>query len=153
MALSKPTTTDFKDYFDREFPYIPTGGVPTGGSELDYVRDKDIVKASDIVKEEIRESLFSNQNDFNRGYLLLTAHYLIMNIRGAGLGLAGGEFEWINGSKSVGSVSNSVAIPDKVMRDPYSQGLSKTFPGGQYLIMIYPRTQSSVMWVAGGVKT
>ena len=71
-AYSNPTVQDFKDYFNRDFPY---------GTTTDTIMDSDISKAELLAFIAINPCLFQSQEIYNIGFLLLSAHSLVMNIR------------------------------------------------------------------------
>ena len=139
--FTNPTVEDFKSYFARDFPY--------SNNCDDGILDSDIQKALDQVAYKINDSLFCDQTEYNIGYFLLSAHYLCMNIRASSQGL-GSNFEWLLGSKSVGSISVSQSIPSSILEDPILAYYSSTGYGAEYLIMIYPKIMGTIFAVEGG---
>lgn len=129
MAYTKPSVADFKAYFNRDFPY---------GATLADVQDTDITKALFDAGFSFNSALFSAQDQYTLGYLLLSAHYLVLNLRASSQGIQG-QYSWLVTSKSVGSVSEGLAIPEKIMANPYFAMLSKTPYGAKYLELILPR--------------
>jgi len=125
-----PTITDFKNYFVRDFPF--------GTDITANVLDADIARAISETELTINEDLFVSQNDFNTGFLLLTAHNLVMNIRASSQGLSGNA-EWLTTSRSVGSVSVSEQVPSTILENPVFAMLAKTNYGAKYLMIVYPR--------------
>jgi hypothetical protein len=130
-----PSIPDFKAYFSRDFPYSDD---PKSG-----VTDADISKAYGQARQNLNESLFANQEMFSQGFLLIAAHYLVIDLRMASQGI-NGQFSWIESSKSVGSVSQSFSVPDSIMRNPYLAMLSKTNYGAKYLELILPQLYGNV---------
>ena len=140
MAFVKPTVGDFKTYFFRDFPYNldPNLGVT----------DLDITKAMGEADMIINDQLVGTQEDYNKIYLLLTAHYLVMDLRMAGQGI-NGNYSWITSSKSVGSVSEGYAIPNIFLDNPLLSMLAKTNYGAKYLNLIYTNFIGSMFTVGG----
>lgn len=129
MAYVYPDATDFKDYFTRDFPY---------GSDSATVMDSDIEKAIGEAKFNFNSGLFSSQENFTIGFLYLTAHYLVTDLRNSSQGI-NGAYTWLESSKSVGSVSQSFSIPERILADPYLSMLSKTNYGAKYISLILPQ--------------
>lgn len=140
MAYTEPTVDDFKEKFARDFPF---------GSTDTTVMDDDVQRAITDASTEINEDLYETQAQFTNGFLLLSAHFLVMNLRASSQGLAG-SFNWLTGSKGVGSVSESFVIPDAIQNNPYLAMLSKTSYGAQYLMRIIPQLAGPFGSVAGG---
>lgn len=140
MAYLHPTIPDFKAYFARDFPYTDN---PTTG-----VTDADINKAYGQTNFNINPNLFISQANFQIAYLLLAAHYLVTDLRMSSQGL-NGQYNWIETSKSVGSVSQSFAVPQKIQDNPYFAQLARTNYGAKYLELIMPLLAGQVGFVAG----
>ncbi len=122
--------------------YLPTANVIiTGGagddSDLTRVRDDDILQAQADASFNVNECLFDGQAAWNRAFNYLTAHYLVEKLLAAGEGLAS-QYNWLTGSKSVGDVSESFVIPDRIKADPLLASFSKTRYGAIYLSIISP---------------
>lgn len=128
MAYTQPTVTDFKAYFTRDFPY---------GTTNDTVLNSDITKAMGEANFSFNEALFSSQTNYTIGFLYLTAHYLVIDLRNSSQGLAG-TYAWLETSKSVGSVSQGFSIPQQILDHPILAMLSKTPYGAKYLELISP---------------
>lgn len=134
-----PSVQDFKDKFYRDFPY---------GDTLATVQDRDIQSAYDDVDLYMNPGLFCDQSHYTQGYLLLAAHFLVTNLRNSTQGIAG-QYEWLVGSKAVGSVSESLQIPQRIMDNPSMAMLTKTSYGAKYLFLILPNLVGPAMIVAG----
>lgn len=130
MPYTIPTIAEFKTYFDRDFPY----GLDTDPKK---VRDKDIQQALDQTPIAFADGLMVSQSMFTICYMLLTAHFLCENIRSAASG-AYGQFSWLQQSKSAGDVSESFAIPQKILNSPFLSALATTKYGARYLAFISP---------------
>lgn len=139
--FTNPTIAEFKAFFVRDFPY---------GSDPDQnVIDGDLDRASLQASFNINPSIFETQTEYTLAFNLLMAHYLVMNLRTSSQGLSG-KFEWLTASKSVGSVSISEAIPQKILDNPLFSVYASTGYGVQYLLMVYPRALGAVYTISGG---
>lgn len=139
MPYSTPTVTDFKNYFFRDFPY---------GSTLDTVTDQDISNALQMCDINFNPNFWASQATFTIGYLLLTAHFMVMSLRASSQGISG-QYSWLENSKSVGSVSDSFQIPQRILDNPELAMLSKTNYGARYLFLILPQLTGQVFSVCG----
>lgn len=102
------------------------------------VTDYDIAKAlRAAIQFNMSQAIWGSQAAFTYAYCLLTAHYLCENAIASGAGL-GGQSEWVRNSKTVGDVTDSFNIPDRVMRSPFLSKISKTTYGSQFLELISP---------------
>lgn len=142
MSYTNPSVSDFKARFARDFPF---------GSAMSQVMDSDITNAFADAEVNLNPELWENQANYTTGYLLLSAHFLVTNIRASSQGI-NGNFEWLVSSKGVGSVSESFSIPDRVMKNPYLAMLSKTNYGAKYLMMILPQLTGQVFITAGSTQ-
>lgn len=136
-----PTLSDFKAYFNRDFPY--------GNADLTTVNDVDIGKALSAQQNTINPFLFNTQNIYFQGALLLAAHYLVQNLRASSQGIAG-KFDWLTSAKSVSAVSSSFAIPDRLLENPELAMLVSTSYGTQFLYLILPLLTGQMFSVQGG---
>lgn len=140
MAYVQPTIQDFKDYFYRDFPY---------GTDIDTsVVDADITKAFGQTDVNMNQDLFSDQSSYTICYLLLAAHYLVVDLRMSSQGI-NGQYSFLEQSKTVGSVSQSFGIPQRILDDPYFSMLSKTNYGAKYLQLVIPQMAGQI-WVNYG---
>lgn len=150
MNFSQPGIGGFKSRFDRDFPYEPAQ-MDMESDNMEYVRDTDISRAINSASFHINHGLFEDQSNFTEAFLLLSAHYLVMNLRAGAQGIRGG-FAWLESSKSVGSVSTGVHIPPRIANNPRYSALCGTSYGGQYLMMIYPLLTGAVFSASGGTR-
>lgn len=140
MAYTYPTVNDFKNYFVRDFPY---------GTDINTsVLDQDISKAQDEAKFNFNAGFASSQEKFTILFNYLTAHYLVMDLRAASQGIAG-KFTWLTSSKGVGSVSESFAIPDRILANPELSYYTETNYGAKYLSLILPQLSGQMFSVCG----
>ncbi len=140
MAYENPSVADFKEYFYRDFPY--------GTDPATDILDQDIAKAFGQTNVNINQALYADQGSYNISYFLLAAHYLVVDIQMASQGI-NGQFNFVEQSKSVGSVSQSFAIPQRILDDPYFSMLSKTNYGAKFLQLLLPQLAGQ-MWIAHG---
>lgn len=143
MFYTNPTVADFKAYYFRDFPY--------GTNISTSVTDADINKAFGQANINISQELFATQETYNIGYLLLAAHYLVVDLRMSSQGI-NGQYSFLEQSKSVGSVSQSFAIPQRILDDPYFSMLSRTNYGAKYLEIIIPQLAGNVFVVYGSTR-
>ena len=137
--MNKPTISDFKAHFFRDFPY---------GTSLDTIQDADIIKAMLEADTGINAGLFTSQASYTLGYLYLTAHYLVMDLRASSQGISG-SYSWLTASKGVGSVNESFSIPQWILEHPVLAMFSKTNYGAKYLCMVIPMLAGQVYAVGG----
>lgn len=140
MAFTNPTIGDFKSFFVRDFPY--------GTDPSTSILDQDIANAYIETNVNMPQNLWADQAAYNLGYLLLSAHFLVTNIQASSQGIAG-QFNWNQTSKSVGSVSESFEIPQRIKDNPEFAWLTKTNYGARYLMLILPQLAGQ-MWNAFG---
>jgi hypothetical protein len=143
VAYTNPSVADFKAYFNRDFPY--------GTDVATSVLDADIAKAFQMTNVNLNPDLWDDQSSYTIGYQLLSAHYLVMNIQTSSQGIAG-SFNFLEQSKSVGSVSQGFAIPQRIMDNPYLSMLSKTSYGAADLQLLLPRMVGQSLTVAEMTK-
>jgi hypothetical protein len=134
------TVTQFKGFFVRDFPY--------GTNPNENILDADITKALATAGDTFNEGLWSSQAQFERAYLYLSAHYLVESIKASGQGISS-QYGGNTTSKSVGNVSESYEIPDKVKNNPFFAGLYTTRYGAIYVGMLQPRIIGNVTLLRG----
>lgn len=142
MAFTNPTIADFKSHFFRDFPY---------GTAMNSVQDADITKAISEANFNFNPGLFDTQENYSLGFLYLTAHYLVMDLRASAQGIQG-NYPWLSQSKSVGSVSESSAIPERILANPILAMLSKTYYGAKYLSLVLPKLVGNIGIVGGATQ-
>lgn len=142
MAYTTPTVADFKAQFTRDFPY---------GAAANQVNDSDISAAIIEAGVNFTQSLWGSQQEYSLAYLLMTAHMMVMALRGSSQGIAG-QYEWLVSSKGVGSVSEGLSIPQKILDNPRFAMLTKTTYGARYLQLVLPRMIGQVFTEFGNTK-
>lgn len=145
MAYVPPTAAEFKSRFDRDFAYS------ADQMDMTRVRTVDITRAFTQAGANFNVGLFASQATYAEAFLLLSAHYLVVNLTASSQGL-GGAAQWTTASKSVGNVAESFAIPDFINRSPFLSQLSKTSYGMAYLQIILPLLAGNVVCVEGDTK-
>ena len=147
MDLAAPNVEGFKEFFDRDFPFV-TADNP---DDIKRVRDVDISRALHSAMQEINNGLFDDADCYNEALLHLAAHNLVLRLRAAAQGIQG-KWEWMEVSKGADSLSASYGIPDSIMHSPMFASLSTTSYGGKYLSLVYPYTIGSVGIAQGGTQ-
>jgi hypothetical protein len=143
MAFQNPSVQNFKDFFNRDFPY--------GTDMSTSILDSDITKAFTFVNVNISQNLFGDQGSYNVGYLLLSAHYLVMNLRASSQGI-NGQFNFLQQSKSVGAISEAFGIPQRILDNPDWAILCKTNYGAQFVQLVLPQLAGQIFSVAGSTR-
>lgn len=92
--------------------------------------------------------LFSTQANYTLGYLMLSAHFLVLNIRSSSQGISG-QYSWLQTNKNVGSVSEGLQIPQRILDNPEFAMLSKTNYGARFLMMVLPQLTGQIFNVYG----
>jgi hypothetical protein len=142
MAYSNPSVADFKVFFSRAFPF----GVDPATS----VTDEDISAAFIQTNATINAGLFPSQAGYTPAYLNLAAHFLVLTLRASSAGFtAQAGMGFLSQSKSVGSVSESYAIPQAILNNPLFAAYMTTPWGQFYLMAIYPYLSGQIFVVAG----
>lgn len=143
MAYTNPTITDFQNYFVRDFPY--------GTDIATTITTQDIGNAMQLVNVNINPCLFDNQPNYTLGYLYMTAHFLVQNIRASSQGI-NGQFNFLQAGKGVGAVSESFAIPPRVLNSPLWSMYTKTNYGMMFLQLVVPRLIGQVFSIQGTTR-
>lgn len=143
MAFTNPSVADFKSWFVRDFPY---GVDPTTS-----ILDQDIANAFVYTNINFNPDLWADQGSYNLGYLLLSAHYLVMNIRQSSQGISG-QFNFLQQGKGVGQVNETFSVPQRILDNPEFAMLCKTNYGAQYVLLLLPQLAGQVYTVCGGTR-
>lgn len=140
MSYDKPTVEDFKTFFARDFFYSAD---PKLG-----VTDGDISRA--MIEGELATNLSfcDSQEMYTMWYLYAAAHFLVMDLRAAMAGI-NGTYSWATQSKSGGSVSESFAIPQRILDNPRYSMWTKTNYGAKLLHLMLPYMVAPIMTVFG----
>ena len=116
-----------------------------------YVSETDIQKAFTEAKINFNPKLFTKCDECKVAFCYLTAHYLVIDLNNAlnpfnlgGMGLPQ--------SKSVGSVSESYAIPQWILNDKNMGLYAQTGYGMKYLSLIAPRLHGNIIFTKGYIN-
>lgn len=140
MAYTNPSVADFKNQFFRDFPY---------GTDLNTtVLDQDITSAFVLTNININQGLFAAQGFYSYGYNLMSAHFLVTNLRSSSQG-RNGKFTWLENSKSVGDLAAQFSIPQRVLDNPYWSMLCTTNYGALFLQTVLPQLCGQVFIAYG----
>lgn len=138
--FNAPTIADFKARFYRDFPY---------GTDMNVaVLDQDILIAFNSCDNTINQGLYVNQSNYSENYLLLSAHFLVLNLRSSSQGL-NGQYNWTQNSKSVQGVSEAFSIPQQVLDNPNYMAYTKTNYGAMFLNNLWPQLAGQMFTVFG----
>lgn len=152
--------TYFKDdivyYGDKFYQCIKesTNNVPTNttdwkqvkGNVLNYTQDSDIINAIQEASINFNEGLFEDECTAKMMFLYLVAFYLTVDFQNA-LNANGGA--GLVQSKSVGSVSESYAIPQFFLNKPQFALFAQNGYGRKYLNMLLPYLTGNIILAKG----
>lgn len=113
-----------------------------------YIQDSDILRAFNEAKINFNANLFSDDDTIKMVFLYLAAHYLVVDLNNSMNPLAMG-FMGFTQSKSVGSVSQSFALPDFVTKNAVLSQYMQTGYGAKYVSLIYPYLIGNVVLIKG----
>ncbi len=140
MQSNELDVTTFKEHFDHgQFMY---GDTPPS------VRDKDIVSAVSEMQAILNPTLYPTETSCNLAKLYLTAHFLTLDL---GASESGGQPVYNQTSRSVGSISESISVPDWMTQGSYSY-FSTTYYGQKWLIITRPYFSTYIGCVTGGTR-
>ncbi len=132
-------------------PDTPSNWTLVSDSTLNYIQDQDISNAFDEAMFNLNQGLFGSDEQIHLGFLYLTAHYLVNDIRAGRAGVAA-QAQFPVSSKSVGSVSESYAVPARYADDPILSFYTSSSYGLKYLSLILPQMVGNVFTVEGGTN-
>lgn len=117
-------------------------------SKLDYIQDRDITNAFAESMLSFNRVLFDSDDNIILGYLYLTAHFLVNDIKAASNGIdSRGVFPVA--SHSAGSVSESFIIPERYSKSTILSFYTSSSYGLKYLNMILPYMVGNIAAVEG----
>ena len=143
MAFNNPAVSDFQNQFFRDFNYGTDPNVS--------VLSQDIANAFIQVNASINQSLWGDQATYTYYYLLLAAHYLVLNLRASSQGI-NGQWNWAQNTKSAGAVSEGFEIPERIKNNPEWMAYYKTHYGAQFMNYCLPQLCGQTFTVYGGTK-
>ncbi len=138
--FTNPSVAQFKTMFYRDFPY--------GIDPAVAILDQDITNAFLFVNINMNPELFADQASYNIGYLLLAAHYLVMNMRASTQGI-NGQFNFLQVSKGANAISEAFSIPQRILDNPEWAILCKTNYGAQFIQLVLPQMTGQAFTVRG----
>ena len=113
-----------------------------------YIQDSDIERAFAEAKVNFNPDLFTDDDTAIMVFLYLAAHYLVIDLNNAmnplGMGYMG-----FTQSKSVGSVSESYAVPQFMLNNAILSQYAQTGYGRKYLSLIQPYLAGNIIFVPG----
>lgn len=134
------TIVDFQIMFDR--------GQFTFSEVLPDVRDKDITEAIAEANCVFNQDLYPDDDICTKALLYLTAHFLKLDIDMAD---SEGQTSLLQSSRSVGSISESVAIPEWMLQGDFAQYTTTAY-GVKFITISKPYMDGAVYSVSGGTN-
>lgn len=135
MAFTNPSVADFQAQFARDFPFGTDPNVA--------VLDSDVTSAFLYTNVNISQALFADQGTYTLAYNLLSAHYLVLNLRSSSQGI-NGQYNFLQASKGAGQINESFNVPQRVLDNPYWTMLTKTNYGARYLEILLPQLTAQI---------
>lgn len=116
-----------------------------------YILDADIQKAFIEARMNFNQSLFASDTEIQLAYLYLTAMYLVVDLRNSSQGI-NSKGLYNAQSQSVGNVSESLHIPDAIVKNPAYHIYTTNGYGMKYLSFVLPKLVGNVGTVTGGTN-
>ena len=116
-----------------------------------YVQDQDITNAFGEAQTVFNDGLYGDDATTTLAYLYLTAHFLANDLKAAMQGLMAPGAQPMTG-RSVGSVSESYAIPAAYTDSPILAQYTSSSYGMKFLAMTLPALVGNVGAVCGGAQ-
>lgn len=150
--MSVITVAEFKAHFVRDFDY---GEQPSVNSKSDTVMDSDIQAGIDEATLLFNSELWPDTVSQKTPFYQLSAHCMVRNIQNSGGLSESGQGVISAGtspiqSKSVGPVSVTYALPDRVVNNPAFSFYLTTGYGQKYLQLVLPRLVGNIALAGGG---
>ena len=134
------TTTEFKTQFDR--------GPWTYGVSLPDIRDKDIEEAIEEALSVFNQDLYPTESICKKALLYLTAHFLKLDLDSSD---SGGAPVHNQTSRSVGSISESVTVPEWMLSGDFALYVTTSY-GVKFLTLSKPYLDGAIYSVPGGTS-
>lgn len=138
-----PSVAQLQNFFFRDFPF--------GTDPDNNVVIQDVVNAMLETNVQLNQRLFVKPSSYNLGYLYMTAHFMAENIVNGQQGV-NGQYNYLQASKGGGGISESFAIPQKILDNPQLSMFSKTTYGKKYLALVLPMLTGVMFSVRGHTK-
>ena len=113
-----------------------------------YIQDSDIERAFKEAKVNFKPSFFTDDETAEMVFYYLAAHYLIIDLTNRMNPLSMG-YKGLTQSKSVGSVSESYAIPQWMLNNQLLSTYTQTGYGRKYLSLIQPYLIGNIIYTPG----
>lgn len=113
-----------------------------------YIQDADIMRAFKEANVNFNTALFGDNDTIKMVFLYLAAHYLVIDLNNA-INPLGMGFMGFTQSKSVGSVSESYAVPQWMLNNQMLSAYAQTGYGRKYLSLIQPYLVGNIIFVPG----
>lgn len=113
-----------------------------------YIQDADIMRAFKEANVNFNAGLFGDDDTIKMVFLYLAAHYLVIDLNNA-MNPLGMGFMGFTQSKSVGSVSQSFALPQWMLNNAILSQYAQTGYGRKYLSLIQPYLVSNIIFIPG----
>lgn len=130
---------------------VATSWEVTNENIENYIQDSDISRAFVEARMNFNPALFPKCDECRMAFCYLAAHYLVIDLNNALNPFSLGGFGLTN-SKSVGSVSESYAIPQWVMNDKNLGLYAQTGYGRKYLSLIIPKLHGNIIFTKGYIS-
>lgn len=141
-AFVAPSPAQFKAYFVRDFQYAPDDDA----ANMEFVMDADITRAIATAQMMFNSSLFGDSA--LTAFYLLAAHFLCEQVETSQDGLRS-QGRLTAAGTTVGSVSQTFAIPDRISKSASLSFLLTTNYGKQYALLLAPRMIGNVQVIQG----
>ena len=113
-----------------------------------YIQDADIMRAFKEASINFNAALFGDDDTAKMVFLYLAAHYLVIDLNNA-MNPMGMGFMGFTQSKSVGSVSESYAVPQWMLNNAILSQYATTGYGRKYLSLIQPYLVGNIIFIPG----
>lgn len=120
----------------------------TNDNTDNYIQDSDIERAFTEARVNFNPELFETDDLAEMIFYYLTAHYLVIDLNNAQNPLGIGSIGFTQ-SKSVGSVSESYAIPQWMLNSKTYGLFGQTGYGRKYLSLIQPYVIGNIIFAPG----
>lgn len=130
------------------FPTDTTNWELTNDAVDNYIQDTDIMRAFKEANINFNAGLFGDDDTTKMVFLYLAAHYLVIDLNNA-MNPLGMGFMGFTQSKSVGSVSESYAVPQWMLNNAILSQYATTGYGRKYLSLIQPYLVGNIIFVPG----
>jgi hypothetical protein len=135
--VAETTVAEFKNLFDRYFTF---------SENLPDIRDKDIERAFDEADSVFNVGIYPSDSSRQLAYSYLAAHFLQADLDASE---AGGQTSLLQSSRSADGISESLAIPKRMVDDQDFAFYFTTYYGQKWLALTAPFLDGAVFAVSG----